>query len=128
MPGHITSLKPPAGTTETETETQARQGDVLFVVVASIPADAKPKPRVGDIVVAHSETGHHHSFGKNCGVTYYTTNDPFVAYLSVDSPSLLEHHRPNDAPHGAYAFAPGLYQVRRPSEYVSADEERMVQD
>jgi hypothetical protein len=106
---------------------QAAQGDVLLRRVDQIPSSAKEKKFVSGVVVAHSETGHHHSFAKNCGVTYFETNDPTVAFLRVDSASLLEHHRSFDT-HAAILFSPGNYELRRPTEYVSAAEKRIVQD
>ena len=106
--------------------TQAAQGDVLFRRVDKIPADATPRKDDGDTVVAHSETGHHHSFAKECGVTYYTTSNPFIAYLSCETPSILEHHRPHDT-HASILFAPGCYEIRRQREHTP-EGWRMVQD
>lgn len=106
---------------------QGRQGDVLFTRIAAIPAGARVQKFEGATIVAHSETGHHHAFAKGCGVTYYVTNDPMVAYLSVEEPSLLEHHRSFDT-HAGFVFEPGCYELRRPREYVSPEEQRMVVD
>jgi hypothetical protein len=41
-------------------KTIGAQGDVLFRRVAKIPDNATLQQRHGAIVVAHSETGHHH--------------------------------------------------------------------
>jgi len=108
-------------------KTQGAQGDVFFRRVKSIPKTATAKEFSGPIIIAHSETGHHHSFAKHEGVTYYETRDPMVAYLRLESASLLEHHRSFDT-HGAVHFEAGCYELRRPREYVSRDEARMVVD
>jgi hypothetical protein len=105
---------------------QAAQGDLYFRRVKEIPATAKAAPKF-DGIVAHSETGHHHKFAKTQGLTYYTTNDPTVAYLRVESASCLDHHRPFDT-HESFMFDVGTYELRRPVEYVSASEKRIVQD
>ena len=103
------------------------QGDVFFKRVNAVPTNATPAAKSGgDVVVAHSETGHHHSFARECGVTYYTTQDPFICYLSVETPSLLEHHRPHDT-HAPILFAPGCYKVHRQREHTP-EGWRMVQD
>jgi len=108
-------------------ENMGAQGDVIFRRVKSIPKSATKKAVDGPVIVAHSETGHHHAFAKECGVTYYTTKDPMVAFLRVDSSSVLEHHRSFDT-HAPVMFDPGCYELRRPREYVSRDEQRMVAD
>ncbi len=72
----------------------AAQGDVLFRRVTSIPSDARRQRRQGSIVVAHSETGHHHVIQAE-GVTLFTTPDPLLAYLQIDAPFAdVVHQRP----------------------------------
>ena len=110
----------------------AAQGDVMFRRVESIPLDATAQPRdkAGTVTVAHSETGHHHSFDASCPLQLYTTPDPFVCFLRVEQPSLLEHHRQHDQ-HEALLFAPGCYEIRRQRERAYTPKgwaERMVQD
>lgn len=105
----------------------AAQGDVMFRRVRTIPKSATVKAFAGPVIVAESETHHHHSFAKHSGVTYYTTKDPMVAFLRVESESLLEHHRSFDT-HAPYIFEPGCYELRRPREYVSEEETRAVCD
>jgi len=106
---------------------QAAQGDVYFRRVSKLPSEAVEARFDGPVVVAHSETGHHHAFPKGCDVTYYATKNPLVAYLRVGSESVLEHHRSFDT-HAAFVFEPGVYELRRPREYVSETEQRMIED
>ena len=42
----------------------AAQGDVMFIRVDTIPAGAKEESGAGPVVVAHSETGHHHAIDR----------------------------------------------------------------
>lgn len=108
-------------------ENQARHGDVLLTRIDEIPSSAKLKKFDGETVIAHSETGHHHAFGKNCGVQFFETSDPMVCYLKVSTESLLEHHRSFDT-HESFSIPPGIYEIRRPAEYVNAAEKRMIAD
>lgn len=74
------------------------QGDVMFLRVKAIPAGAVPQERkAGEpIVVAHSETQHHHVINSP-DVRLLETANPLVAYLRMESPScLVEHLRPFD--------------------------------
>ena len=102
---------------------QCAQGDVFFRRVESIPSDATATE---DKVVAHSETGHHHMFGEADKVERFTAKDPFVCYLRVEQPAMLEHHREFDT-HAPILFAPGCYEVRRQRE-PAPEGWRMVAD
>jgi hypothetical protein len=106
---------------------QAAQGDVYFRKVSEIPADAVESEFDGPVVVAHSETGHHHAFAEHSDVTYYATRNPLVSYVRVGAESILEHHRTFDT-HVAFVFEPGTYELRRPREYISKAEERVIRD
>jgi hypothetical protein len=114
-----------------EIRNQAAQGDVLFRRVASIPKGAKRQKRKGPLVVAHSETGHHHSIHQP-DVKLFTTADPFVCYLRLDTPFAdVVHHRPHDT-HETLRLvgdkkAPSFYEVRRQREHTP-EGMRMVQD
>lgn len=96
------------------------QGDVLFEVVDStaVPADAKPVGRAADgrLIVAHSETGHHHAFPDGSLVEMLTTSDPRVCYLRCEQTSTLLHERAWDT-HAPTEFGGGLtYKVYRQIE------------
>lgn len=101
----------------------AAQGELYFSRVDEIPADAKPQDHA---IVGHSETGHHHMFAKDSGVTLYETSNPLIAYLRVESASMLEHHKSFDT-HSSIQFSPGTYQIRRGRE-MSPEGWRAVQD
>lgn len=111
----------------------AAQGDVLFRRVATIPKDAKPVERVkgAPIVVAHSETGHHHVV-RDQAARFFTTADPFVCFLSLESPSVdVEHLRPFDTHETVRLLGepkgPSCFEVRRQREHTP-EGWRMVQD
>lgn len=109
----------------------AAQGDVMFRRVPKLPEGAKEKTRAGDLVVAHSETGHHHVV-RDPEARLYETADPFVCYLRLDTPSIdVEHLRPFDTHETLRLLGkkkgPAFYEVRRQREHTP-EGWRMVQD
>lgn len=99
-------------------ERMAAQGDVLFVKVGAIPADAKEsKLEEKRLVVAHSETGHHHYLEVVPGMRHYTGADPTIAYLTLGEEADVVHARPHDT-HETLRLTPGTWQIRRQREYV----------
>lgn len=104
------------------------QGDTIYEYVDSIPADATPVVhKDGPLIAAHSETGHHHQFNNGANVQMFTTPDPFVCYLRMETPEMLEHLREFDT-HEAIMFADaGCVRMRRQREHTP-EGYRMVAD
>lgn len=109
------------------------QGDVLMRRVKSIPKTALPVTHVnGEVIVTHSETGHHHVMvldqeTETPAVEMFSAKDnPLIAWLKVNRPTALEHRRPHDT-HEPIMFEPGIYEVRRQREYTP-EGWRQVQD
>lgn len=101
-------------------EDQAAQGDLLIRRVDSIPHGAAPaKADNGKFILAHSETGHHHSVAERPGVEFFGTDDPLVSYLRViDSVEVvLEHERSFDT-HEPLLIKGGTYEIRRQREHT----------
>lgn len=99
---------------------QAAQGDVLITKVTSVPEGCKRiEPSGGKFIVAHSQTGHHHTVAEHPGVSFYQSKDPMIAYLEViDSvETTLEHERSFDT-HEALLLKGGTYEIRRQQEYT----------
>lgn len=96
----------------------AAQGDVILVRISELPENLVPaKAENGRFIVAHSETGHHHTvLEKNAQLLIDNTNE-FIAILKVDKETALEHHRSFDT-HKPLIISPGIYQVRRQREYT----------
>ena len=106
------------------------QGDVLFILRNDdtvIPATAvKVNPDVnGHIIVTMSETQHHHVVlidkpkkdDPPNAEMFQSADNPLIAWLRVNRPTVLEHLRPHDT-HAPILFQPGVYEVRRQREYV----------
>jgi hypothetical protein len=109
------------------------QGDVLFIRRDAIPATASAaKPESGQVIVTHSETGHHHCMVLDReldepNVEMFSDNDnPLLAWLKINRPTALEHRREFDT-HEPIMFEPGIYEVRRQREYMP-EGWRQVQD
>lgn len=103
----------------------AAQGDVLFRKVKALPKDAVAQEPKGAIVVAHSETGHHHSIDVTDGVVMFREpRDPLVCFLQLDGVEFADvvHHRPWDTHETLRLLGtPGektTFEVRRQREYV----------
>lgn len=100
----------------------AAQGDTLFRRVDAIPASAKKQPRDEVLVVAHSETGHHHVI-RSPEVELFSDGDPLVSFLRMDCDFAdVEHLRTFDThetlrlrgEEGVTTF----FEVRRQREHV----------
>ncbi len=104
------------------------QGDILIVRVAAVPAGVpEVLPEGGRHVVAHSETGHHHTVEANGVVRYAGPADPFTCYLQVSGPFAdLVHNRPFDT-HETLRLEQGTWEVRRQREHTP-EGHRMVVD
>lgn len=102
---------------------QARQGDLYFDKVASLPSTVKPS---GSPILAYGEvTGHCHRVreGQDFVKTFVDTNGDI--WMSSDRSFDLDHDE-----HGTLTMEPGTYKMTRQREY-DADErekERRVRD
>lgn len=100
-------------------EKQGAQGDVLFRRIKEIPPGLTEKPREKHgIVVAHSETGHHHII-PDAAVAHFmdTKGNGLISYLRVDTSADVVHLRPFDT-HETIRLGAGAWEVRRQREYT----------
>lgn len=100
----------------------AAQGDVLFRRVERVAEDAMEQPRNGPIVVAHSETGHHHVI-ESPDVRLLTTLNRLVCYLRIEGPFADVTHRRSFDTHETLRLAgdecgPVYFEVRRQREHT----------
>ena len=100
-----------------EISTMGAQGDVLFRRIAKVPSGTRMQAPGGRLIVAHSETGHHHAIDSP-SVRYFT--DPqsrTLAYLVVDGDFAdVIHHRLFDT-HETLRLTKGVWEVRRQREW-----------
>lgn len=100
----------------------AFQGDCAFILLDSLPKDTVEQPLGGRIIVAHSETGHHHAIEPGEARLFEKAErDPFVCYLRLEGDHAdVIHHRAWDTHETLRLLgAPGsIWEVRRQREYV----------
>ena len=98
----------------------AAQGDVLITRIDTLPKGLSETSSVGGkFIIAHSETGHHHTVMERPGVKFFSGKDPMIAYLEViDNVEVtLEHERSFDT-HESLLLKGGTYEIRRQQEYT----------
>ena len=102
----------------------AAQGEITLTRIgdlgATLPAGYTPLPAEdGQIIVGHSETGHHHTM-EAAHVTAEVMDRPpegmRILRLIVQRPTALAHHRGHDT-HAALMVEPGVYEARIQREY-----------
>jgi len=102
--------------------TMAAQGDVLFRRVEALPSNLSEQ-RARPVVVAHSETGHHHCV-QDGEVRYLKPADDtgptagLVAYLEVLSDHADVVHLRSTDTHETLRLPRGLWEIRRQREYT----------
>ena len=112
----------------------AAQGEVnIRKIGGSIPADLAPvKPEKGLLIVGHSESGHHHGFRDQAGVTVLerTKDVPAgmkILYAILENPAELIQDAA--APHETIMLDAGEYEIRISREYDPfAEQARAVAD
>lgn len=92
------------------------QGDVCFIRVEKLPEGAKPLGKTSSrVIVAHSETGHHH-VAKAEKIRLYGVDDPMVCYLSNESEYAdIVHERAFDT-HETVRLLGGCWKIIRQRE------------
>lgn len=102
----------------------AAQGDVILRKIDKLPAGAVEQKRKGALVIAHSETGHHHAID-SMFVRHFEPADrnPLVCYLQMDTGVGnvdVVHHRPWDTHETLRLLGkPGdVWEVRRQREWT----------
>jgi hypothetical protein len=95
----------------------AAQGDVLFRRVEKLPNGLKLLEGGKRVIVAHSETGHHHvAIGDR--VRLYGTTDPMICYLVAESAYADVVHERSFDTHETIRFPAGVYEIRRQREWA----------
>ena len=99
------------------------QGDVCFRRVKVIPPEFKREERRGELIVAHSETQHHHVI-EDSGVVRFDAGDPLRCFLQLESADHCDvvHRRPFDT-HEIVRLNGGkgsIYEVIRSREWTPA--------
>lgn len=106
-----------------EVSRQGAQGDVLFRRVQRLPKTAVEVARKDGtpLIVAHSETGHHHTVGAQDVRFYNEPQNPLICYLQLgDGACDVVHNRAWDTHETLRLLGkPGtVFEVRRQREWT----------
>ena len=98
--------------------TIAAQGELGFLKLTDslVPSTPKTSGVNGNIIIGHSETGHHHVMDAT-KADIYDLPESLTRLLVVHEGTTLEHLREFDT-HEPLYFNPGQYLVRNLREYV----------
>ena len=105
------------------------QGDVLFIKVAKLPEGLE---QTKDMIVAHSETGHHHVATGAVERFMAPGGDGMLSYMIAKGPVQIEHKRPWDTHETLELLYDGteaevIWEIRRQREHTP-DGWRRVED
>ena len=104
----------------------AFQGDIMIRRVKAVAKSFIKQKRNGRLVIAHSETGHHHAID-DMNVSYFTNpQNPLICYLKLEDGCgsgdgiNVVHHRAWDTHETLHLLGqPGdVWEVRRQREYT----------
>lgn len=118
-------------------KTNGAQGEVNFRRISALPEDGSSgltvlSPERGLLIVGHSESGHHHGFRAEPGVTVLERTKGVPAgmkifYAILENPTALIQDAA--APHDAVAFDAGIFEFKISREYDPfAEQARRVAD
>lgn len=102
-------------------EKHAAQGELTITKLDRVPKNIGElvKPICGNLIVGHSETGHHHVVDADCATL--TRVDLFTAFLNVRKATRLVHQREYDT-HPPIELQPGMYEFRTGREFDPFEE------
>lgn len=108
----------------------AAQGEITVIRLGDVPTDKKllaGKPvqaENGQIIIGHSETGHHHVIdakGASVAVLDEAPAGMRILHAILKNPTSLDHLRDNHT-HESIMLTPGMYEFRIGREYDPYEE------
>lgn len=93
------------------------QGDITLVAVTTAPAGSEVAPVSGSVIVAHSETGHHHLVDSRQARLERGEN-PWICYLHVTAEYADLVHARDVNPHETVRLPLGIYRINRQREWT----------
>lgn len=105
----------------TVVKNMAAQGDMMIRRINKLPEGlTKRESTKGQHILAHSETGHHHSVADEVAVVYDGPEKDMICYLSIEGEHAdIIHHRSFDT-HKPLRLTKGTYEIRRQREHTPA--------
>ncbi len=87
-----------------------RHGEVVLRPVSQIPGNAKLVAAKNKLIVAHSESGHHHTLTASNGAAIGFLEYDGKTYLDIPFEAKLEHQKQGLEIHQTQIVEPGLYE------------------
>jgi hypothetical protein len=95
------------------------QGDVTLIPIMDIPEGLTLiKSDNGQFIVAHSETGHHHTVMERPDITMYKGMDMFRDFLKVENTPTELFHLRTVHNHKEHVIPVGSWIVQRQAKYT----------
>lgn len=100
--------------------TIVRHGEVILKEVSELPKDAKLESEESKVIVAHSETGHHHILEVKdkvdmSKIKVYSWNGE--RYLEVPQIAELWHQKSGSDAHKTHDIKPSVYKIILKKEF-----------
>lgn len=101
------------------------QGDMYLIPIVAVPADAAPvAAENGQLILTHSETGHHHVVMERPGVRQFSGMDVFRGFLEVEGEAAVLVHLRDHHTHAPQVIEPGAWLIQRQAAYTPQGWER----
>lgn len=86
-----------------------RHGELLLKEVSSLPTGAELKNTTKKHIVAHSETGHHHTLVADKDFKIYSHSG--TSFIEIPSIAELQHEKTGKDVHKTHTITPAIYEV-----------------
>lgn len=90
-----------------------RHGEVLLKPISKLPNNTILKEETNKQIIAHSETGHHHTLVSDLPAQKFQilTDDNGNSYLKLNSSATLIHEKTGSEVHTPHKIMPAIYQI-----------------
>jgi len=90
-----------------------RHGEIILKPISKLPKEAILKSETDKQIIAHSETGHHHTLVSDLPAQKFQvlTDLNGNTYLNLTSSATLIHEKTGNEVHTPHKICPAIYQI-----------------
>ena len=90
-----------------------RHGEVILKPISILPKNLKIKSEGHKQIIAHSETGHHHTLVSDIETQkiQILVDENGASYIKIDYPATLIHEKTGSEVHTPHKILPAIYQI-----------------
>lgn len=90
-----------------------RHGEVILKPISNLPDKVILKEETNKQIIAHSETGHHHTLVSDLPTQKFQvlTDDNGNTYLKLTNTATLIHEKTGKEVHSPHKIMPAIYQI-----------------